>query len=76
MRRRRVRFTLRTMMITVAVVAVALALISTRWRSPAIIDPFDATEMLGPGQGQSPAIIDSFDAIEMVGPSQGQMTKR
>jgi hypothetical protein len=36
------------MMITVAVAAVALALISARWNRPPIVDPFDAVEMLGP----------------------------
>ena len=49
MQRPRVRFTLRTMMITVAVAAVAFALISARWNRPPILDPFDSIEMIGPG---------------------------
>jgi hypothetical protein len=46
----RLRFTMRTMMIIVAVVAVALALILARRNSTTIIDPFDHIEMLGPSQ--------------------------
>ena len=49
MHRLRIRFTLRTMMITVAVAAIAFALISARWNRPPILDPFDAIEMIGPG---------------------------
>jgi hypothetical protein len=48
MRLLRMRFTMRTMMIAIAVVAVALALIGTRWKSPETIDPFDHMEMVGP----------------------------
>jgi len=47
MQRPRVRFTLRTMMITVAVAAVAFALIAARWNRPPILDPFDPIEMIG-----------------------------
>jgi hypothetical protein len=46
--RPRVRFTLRTMMILVALAAVALVLSSPLWNRPPGGDPFDSAEMIGP----------------------------
>ena len=50
MQRPRVRFTLRTVMIMVAVIAAAFALFSARWNRPGPVAPFDAIEMFGPGR--------------------------
>jgi hypothetical protein len=43
-------FTLRTMMIAVALVAIMLAFISAWWNQPQAVDPFDTLEMIGPSE--------------------------
>jgi hypothetical protein len=48
MRLRDVRFSIRGLMLVIAIAAVALAVILPLWNRPASIDPFDATEMIGP----------------------------
>jgi hypothetical protein len=47
MQRRRFRFKLGTLMIVIAVVAVALAVMLPLWNRPPPVDPFSATEMIG-----------------------------
>ena len=42
------RVRLRTLMIAVAVAAVLLALVASRWNQPPAVDPFDAVEMIDP----------------------------
>ena len=61
MRRPQVRFTLRSMMLAIAVLAVAFACSTYWWNQPTALDPFDTLEMLGP---PSPA--------QHPGPSAGQ----
>jgi hypothetical protein len=66
----RVRFTLRTMMIAVAIAAGVFALISARWNRSSIVDPFDSIEMIGHGPETSdkrnrPPAGDPFDSVEM-----------
>ena len=48
MQRPRVRLTLRTMMIVVAMAALAIVLTSSIWNRPPAVDSFDAMEMIGP----------------------------
>lgn len=48
MQRRKVRFKLATIMIVIAVLAIALAIIEPLWNRPIRIDPFDPIEMIGP----------------------------
>jgi nitrogen fixation-related uncharacterized protein len=48
MRRFRGRFTLRSMMIVIAVLAVAFACFAYWWNQSSGLDPFDTLEMTGP----------------------------
>ena len=48
MRRLRVRFTLRSMMIVIAILSVAFACIAFLWNQSSALDPFDTLEMIGP----------------------------
>jgi hypothetical protein len=60
MRWRKFRFNLATIMIVIAVLAIALAIIEPVWNRQVPIDPFDATEMLPapPFGDKSPAKLD------------------
>ena len=58
MRKLRVRFTLRSMMIVIAVLSVAFACLAFWWNQSSAIDPFDALEIIGPappGQRHAPS---------------------
>jgi hypothetical protein len=48
MRRLRARFTLRSIMIVIAVAAIVFAICLPWWKQPQGLDPFDTLEMLGP----------------------------
>jgi hypothetical protein len=50
MRTAQIRFKLRSMMIVIALLAIACTFFSLWWNQPPALDPFDTLEMIGPAR--------------------------